>query len=126
VADGKDNGCDRMKDEDCGIITSAGRMKSAIKIDIPSEKLEAWLWPNPARTELIVGLESFAPNRKLEMVLMTAEGRSLKAESLVPKVKGQQVKFDVRTFVSGNYFSFDTYPAGKKRSFPYVLVKYFY
>jgi hypothetical protein len=66
-------------------------------------KLAVNLWPNPARDVLMVTLDAFVPGQKLEMVLMTAEGRSLKAESLVPAVKGQQVRMDVRSYAAGIY-----------------------
>jgi hypothetical protein len=69
----------------------------------PENKLAVNLWPNPARDVLMVTLNEFVPNQKMEMVLMTTEGRSLKAESLVPTVKGQQVRFDVRSFAAGMY-----------------------
>jgi hypothetical protein len=51
----------------------------------------------------MVALDAFAPNQKVEMVLMSTEGRSLKAESLVPTVKGQQVKFNVSSYAAGMY-----------------------
>ena len=81
--------------------TSILSSKTIVEPAVPI--LQARLWPNPARTELMVALDAFAPNQKVEMVLMTAEGRSLKAESLIPSIKGQQVRFDVRNFASGYY-----------------------
>jgi len=71
--------------------------------EVAGEALKVSLWPNPARDVLMVTLDEFVPNQKMEMVLMTTEGRSLKAESLVPAVKGHQVRFDVRSYAAGIY-----------------------
>jgi len=107
LCDGKDNNCNGLKDESCTLIVSTTPTTSILSsktiVEPVAPVLEASLWPNPARTEVMVAFDKFAPNQKVEMVLMTAEGRSLKAESLMPTVKGQQVRFDVSNISSGFY-----------------------
>jgi len=107
LCDGKDNDCNGSVDDACGLIvtsTPTSSMLSSRTIVEPAAPiLEARLWPNPARIELMVALDAFAPNQKVEMVLISTEGRSLKAESLVPTVKGQQVRFNVSSYAAGMY-----------------------
>ena len=104
--DGKDNDCDGKKDEDCIPIVSEGQKpantaKPLAKADAPI--LEVSLWPNPARDVLMVSLDAFEPNKKLEMVLMQVDGKPLSVQSVIPAIKGQQVRFDVRAMAAGYY-----------------------
>jgi hypothetical protein len=105
--DGKDNDCDGLKDEDCGIPIVSGNQKPGnttkplAKATEP--ELAVTLWPNPARDVMMVRLDEFEPGKKLEMVLMQADGRAVSAQSLVPAVKGQQVRMDVRALGAGYY-----------------------
>jgi hypothetical protein len=41
------------------------------------------------------------PNEKLELTLMQADGKVQTAQSLVPTVKGQQVRMDVSRAAAG-------------------------
>lgn len=102
-----DDNCDGVSNpcETFGIENTEAQIvvKPLVKKEEESKALEIRLSPNPASTELLVTLDQFVPNQKLEMLLMTSEGRSLKTESLVPTVKGQQVRFDIRQISSGYY-----------------------
>ncbi len=109
ICDGKDNDCDKTTRENCDIITSNTSAKPVIS-GMPAQKavvetmaLEARFWPNPARTELMVAIDAFVPNKKVEMLIMTADGRSLLSKSFIPSIKGEQVRFDVRNIASGYY-----------------------
>jgi hypothetical protein len=105
--DGKDNDCDGQKDEACSIPMVTGDQKpvnTAKPLAQATEpELAVTLWPNPARDVLMVRLDDFEPGKKLEMVLMQADGRAVSAQSLVPAVKGQQVRMDVRALGAGYY-----------------------
>jgi hypothetical protein len=103
ICDGKDNNCDGVKDENCNLITSVEGVKPAAKADVDPEKLEASLWPNPAKTELIVAIDEFIPNKKIEMLIITADGRAIQSKNSIPKLKGEQIIFDVRNMPSGYY-----------------------
>lgn len=105
ICDGKNNDCDAATQEDCSIIiTSNISAKPAAKINVfDIETLHVNLWPNPARNELMVSLSGITPNQKLEMVLLTADGRAVQSQSLIPVSKDQQVRFDVRNMATGYY-----------------------
>jgi hypothetical protein len=105
LCDGKDNNCNRLKDEGCSlIVSSTSRLSSSTILEEPGTPLlEVRLWPNPATTTLMVTLDEFEPNKKLEIALMTVEGRTVQVQSLVPQTKGQQVVFDVRALGAGIY-----------------------
>ncbi len=66
--------------------------------------LEINVFPNPATTQVMVSLDEFKPNQKVEISLMQADGRVQQSQSLIPSVKGQQVKLDVSRNASGLYF----------------------
>jgi hypothetical protein len=107
LCDGKDNNCNKIKDEGCGLITSAEGTKSnngtKPLAKVPEPELQVSLWPNPARTEVTVSLDAFDPNKKVEIVMLTVEGRAVQAQSVIPQTKGQQVRFNVRTLGAGFY-----------------------
>ncbi len=100
ICDGMDNDCDGTIDEDCVTITGT---QQAAKSDVAIGVLTISLWPNPARNELMVSLSGITPNQKLEMVLMTADGRAVQSQSLTPVAKDQQVRLDVRSLSTGYY-----------------------
>jgi len=61
------------------------------------------LSPNPADKVLNVTLEEFEPNHILELSLLKADGKVQQAQSLMPTLKGQQVKMDVSRAAAGYY-----------------------
>lgn len=69
------------------------------------QKLEVSIWSNPARNVLMVSLNAFEAAKKLVMVLMQADGRAVVAQNLLPAVKEQQVRFDMRA-VGVKYYLF--------------------
>ena len=102
--DGKDNNCNGKMDDACGLITSSPSMLSSKTIaEHEASVLEVRLWPNPARDVLMVTLDAFVPNQKMELVLMQADGKLQTAQSLVPNMKGQQVRMDVSRMAAGYY-----------------------
>jgi hypothetical protein len=107
LCDGKDNDCDGLKDEGCTIATATesvkpeNAIKPLAKADGPG--LEISIWPNPARDVLMVSLNNFEAGKKVEMVLMQVDGKAVAAQSLIPAVKGQQVRFNVRSMSAGYY-----------------------
>ena len=107
LCDGYDNDCNGVKDEGCTILIvyenqkPDNTAKPLAKAAGPA--LEVTLWPNPARDVLMVRLDAFETGKKLEMVLMQADGRTLASQSFNPAVKGQQVRFDLRAMSAGYY-----------------------
>ncbi len=67
------------------------------------EKLRFQVSPNPAGEILMVTLDEFLPNRKMEILLMQADGKVQQAQSLTPTLKGQQVSMNVSRAAVGNY-----------------------
>lgn len=61
------------------------------------------VYPNPARDVLMVTLNEFVPNQKVELTLMQADGKVQQSQSLVPTSIGQQVRMDVSRAASGYY-----------------------
>ena len=61
------------------------------------------VFPNPACTEFTVTLDAFEPGKKVEIVLLRADGKVQQSQSLTPVVKGQQVRIYVGYLHSGNY-----------------------
>ena len=71
--------------------------------DQVNDHLEVKLWPNPARDVLMVTLNEFVPNQKMELTLMQADGKIQQLQSLVPTIRGQQVRMDVSRAAAGYY-----------------------
>ncbi len=105
ICDGKNNDCNAATQEDCSIIiTSNISAKPAAKINVfDIETLHVNLWPNPARNELIVSLNGLTPNQKLEMIMLTADGRAVQSQSIIPVSKDQQLRLDVSGLSNGYY-----------------------
>lgn len=100
ICDGKDNNCNGIIDEGCGPITGT---QHAAKSDITIGALTISLWPNPARSELMVSLNGITPNQKLEIVMLTADGRAVHSQSIMPLSHDQQVRLDVKGLATGYY-----------------------
>jgi hypothetical protein len=71
--------------------------------DQVNDNLAVKLWPNPARDVLMVTIDEFVPNKKMELTLMQADGKVQVAQSLMPAMKGQQVRMDVSRMAAGYY-----------------------
>jgi hypothetical protein len=106
LCDGKDNDCDGQEDEGCGtflITDNENKTHHKGKAIEAAPDLKIHVWPNPAITEINVSLQEFETGKKVEMVLITLDGRNLKALSLIPASKGQWVTFNVRGMPTGFY-----------------------
>jgi len=71
--------------------------------EVAGDALKVSLWPNPARDVLMVTLDEFVPNQKMELTLVQADGKIQAAQSLTPTIKGQQVRMDVSRSAGGYY-----------------------
>ncbi len=109
LCDGKDNDCDGQTDEACSLITGTddGKPETATKplakAESATQQLDLRLWPNPARDMLTVTLDAFVPNQKMELTLMQADGKVQQAQSLMPTVRGQQVRMNLTKYPAGLY-----------------------
>jgi hypothetical protein len=107
--DGKDNDCNGLIDDNCTLITlstgkgSVPEVKPLAKEASNNAELQVRLWPNPVRTELMVALDDFVPRQKVELTIMQVDGKIIQSQSIVPEVKGQQVRFDVSREPHGFY-----------------------
>ena len=106
--DGKDNNCDGRRDEGCVpfVITQKGkndRHSATMAPDGKAAQLSIRVWPNPARVDANVILEEFEPGQKVELVLLSSDGRNLKSTSLIPETKGQKVRIGVGGLAKGYY-----------------------
>ena len=71
--------------------------------EVAGDALKVSLWPNPARDVLMITLDEFVPNQKMELTLVQADGKIQAAQSLTPTIKGQQVRMDVSRSAGGYY-----------------------
>jgi hypothetical protein len=96
--------CEEPCSTEEGLITQNVEKKGAVDIEEPiNPELKVRLWPNPASTEVMVALDEFEPNKKVDLVMMTIEGRAIKSQSVIPQTSGQQVRFDVGGLSAGLY-----------------------
>jgi hypothetical protein len=78
-------------------------MAEELQAEPAENNLSITLWPNPARNVLMVTLDAFTPNQKLELSLMQADGKPMIAQSITPVIAAQQVRMDVSRLSSGYY-----------------------
>jgi Bacterial lectin/Secretion system C-terminal sorting domain/Putative metal-binding motif/SprB repeat len=84
-----------------GIIASSENLvqpKSMV-----STSPEILVFPNPASTEINITLNGFAAGQKVELALVQVDGKVVSTQSLIPYMKGQQVRVDVRSMNTGYY-----------------------
>jgi hypothetical protein len=87
------------------LITCKQKPMHTVKIlpEMGGEAIEIAIWPNPASTTLMVTLQEFVPNQKMELTLMQADGKVQTAQSLIPTRKVQQVQMNVSRMAAGYY-----------------------
>ena len=64
---------------------------------------ELTVYPNPARDVLMITLNNFVPNKKVELTLLQADGKVQQTNSLTPTIMGQQVRMDISRAAEGYY-----------------------
>jgi hypothetical protein len=106
LCDGKDNNCNGVRDENCnppGIIVQQGGNKG-INSQPDAVSSTVKVWPNPARSDLMVTLEGFETGRKAEIVLLTVDGRSVQSHAvMVAAGPSMQVPMGVGQVMAGYY-----------------------
>jgi hypothetical protein len=105
MCDGKDNDCNGKKDDGCTpIITGAntGGHKGE-NVHPETKPSTVQVWPNPARSDLMVTLEGFETGKKAEIVLLTIDGRSVQSHAVVVAGPSMQVPMRVGQVMKGYY-----------------------
>jgi len=76
---------------------------NTVPIVMPGAYPTYLLYPNPARDVLMITLNNFVPNKKVELTLLQADGKVQQANSLTPTMMGQQVRMDISRAAEGYY-----------------------
>jgi hypothetical protein len=105
LCDGKDNDCDGVKDEDCvppgAIVQGGGNKGESSKPEAVPSTVQ--VWPNPARSDLMVTLEGFETGKKAEIVLLTIDGRSVQSHAVMVAGPSMQVPMRIGQVMAGYY-----------------------
>ncbi len=105
LCDGKDNDCNGLKDDNCGLITGLGETYEPQKLSTQTVGIasEVRIWPNPARENLVVMLQGFETGKKAEIVLLTIDGRSVQSYMVMVTGPSMQVPMRVGQVMAGYY-----------------------
>jgi hypothetical protein len=105
LCDGKDNDCNGINDEQCSVVIKMVQQGGNMGIIGSTELMPSTVqvWPNPARSNLMVTLEGFETGRKAEIVLLTIDGRSVQSHAIIVTGSSMQVPIRLNHVMTGYY-----------------------